>query len=327
MKLFITGATGFLGTHLFKRLAQTEHHLYCLVRENSNVRELEQVATLIRGDVTDKDSLLQGMKGCEGVIHLAAVYSFWAPNKQIYRDVNINGTRYVMESALETGVSKVLHVSTAGVWGNTPDSPFTEDSLVGPIRFGAYFQSKYDADLIVWELFEKKGLPLVVIYPAVVLGPGDPKASGQLIMNLIRGRLPATVFNESVLPFVHVRDVAETIVRALEKKDDIGEKYLVGKFHLTLREFNELVSEISGVPPPKLTLPNSAGMISAMLLTGLADLIKKPPLWGMSTDLMRLLKAGGKLDGSKVQRELGITYTPIRVALEEAIASYHKANY
>jgi len=325
MKTFITGATGFIGTHLVKRLAQTEHKLFCLVRKTSNLSRLKELGvTLIMGDVTDNDSLLEGMRGCDWVINLANIYSFWEPNKQIYSDVNIDGTRNVMECVLETGVSKVVHISTAGIYGKPAECPFTEESPVGPARFSEYFRTKYEGDLIAWELYQKKGLPLVMIYPVGVLGPGDPKATGQYIQNLIHRRLPATVFDHSIFTFVHVRDVAEAIVRAAEKENNLGEKYLVGKHELSWRKINQMVSEISGVPLPKLRLPDSLAMLNARLLTWLANLIKKPPMWGMAIDQIRTMKEGARADGSKAERELGITYTPIRVALEEAIASYQK---
>ena len=325
MNVFITGATGFIGTHLVKRLSQTEHEMCCLVRKTSNVRALEELGvTLITGDVTDRDSLLEGMKGCDWVLNLANIYSFWEPNKQAYTDVNVEGTRNVMEAALETGVSKVVHVSSVVTYGKPADCPFTEESPVGPVRFSEYAETKYRGDLIVWELYEKKGLPLVMIYPGGVLGPGDPKASGQYIQSLIHRRLPATVFHDVILTWVHVRDVAEAILRAAEKEDNIGEKYIVCKHQLSFREINEMVSEISGVPLPKLALPDWLAMVNATLLTGLANLIKKPPMRGMATDQMRTMKEGFKADGSKAERELGITYTPIRVALEEAIASYQE---
>ena len=103
MNIFITGATGFVGTHLARRLAETNHKMYCLVRKTSRVDELREIgATLIEGDVTDKKSLLKGMKECEWVVNLANIYSFWEPNKNRYSEVNINGTRNVMESALTT---------------------------------------------------------------------------------------------------------------------------------------------------------------------------------------------------------------------------------
>ena len=153
MKTFITGATGFIGTHLVKRLAQTEHKLFCLVRKTSNLNRLKELGvTLIMGDVTDNDSLLEGMRGCDWVINLANIYSFWEPNKQIYSEVNIDGTRNVMECVLETGVSKVVHISTAGIYGKPAECPFTEESPVGPVRFSEYFRTKYEGDLIAWEL-------------------------------------------------------------------------------------------------------------------------------------------------------------------------------
>jgi dihydroflavonol-4-reductase len=324
-KTFITGATGFIGTHVVKRLAQAEHELCCLVRKTSQVGELEELgATLVTGDVTDKASLLEGMRGCDWVINLANIYSLWEPNRQLYTDVNVTGTQNVMECALETDVSKMVHVSTYAVYGKPADRPFTEESPVGPIRFSEYAQTKYAGDLIAWELYEKKGLPLVVIYPGNVLGPGDNKATGQYIKNLIQCRVPATAFNAAVLTLVHVRDVAEAIVRAAEQENNIGQKYLVCGQQLSIRELNAMVSEISGVPLPKLTFPDWLVVINAALLTGLANLIKKPPMFGMSTDQIRTMKEGIIADGSKAERELGITYTPTRVALEEAIAAYRE---
>ncbi len=162
----------------------------------------------------------------------------------------------------------------------------------------------------------------MTILPGSVLGPGDSKASGQYVQNLIHRRMPARIMEESVLTFVHVRDVVEAIVRAAEKTDNVGEKYLVGGFRLSFAEINRMVSEVSGVPLPLLRLPDVLVMASAPIVTWLADLIGKPPLLGMSTDQIRTMKEGFRFDGSKTARELGITYTPIRVALEEAIASY-----
>jgi len=323
MKVFVTGGTGFVGSHLIQRLAQDGHELCCLVRKTSDVRLLEEVgATLITGDVTDKASLLEGMEGCDWVANLANIYEFWVANRQIYTDVNVHGTRNVMECALEAGVSKVAHVSTSVIYGKPADCPFTEESPVGPVRFSEYAQSKYDGDLIAWELYDQKGLPLIMIYPGAVVGPRDDKATGRYIQNLIRGRMPVRAFPDSILTWVHVRDVVETIVRALETKDNLGEKYLAGKHQLSLQEMTEMVGDISGVPLPRIRLPDSLVKMGAALLTWLAKLTKRPPILGMSADQMRTMKEGLRFDGSKAERELGITYTPIRTGLEEAIASY-----
>jgi dihydroflavonol-4-reductase len=326
MKTFITGATGFIGLNVVKRLVQSKHEISCLARKQGPATEQLKLlgANLIIGDVTDKESILRGMKGSDWVIHLAGLYSFWEPNNQVFEDVNITGTRNVFECALETVVSKCVHLSAIGIYGKPVDSPFKESSEVGPIRFSKYSQTKFEGDQIVWELYKKQGLPVVVIYPGIAIGSGDPKASGKYIIDLLRCCLPATVLNKSILTFVYVKDIAEVVVRAIEKEGNIGQKYIAGNQTLSLREFNQMVSEISGVPLPKLRLPDSLTMISAALLTILANVIKKAPPWGMSTDQMRVMREGFKADGSKAGRELGIRYTPIRTALEETIASYQR---
>ena len=324
MRTFITGATGFIGGYLVKRMLQSKHELCCLVRKiNETSYQLKQQGvTICLGDITDKPSILRGMKDCDCVIHLAGLYSYWEPKKDAFAKVNIEGTRNVMECVLETGASKVVHVSSVVIFGKPTDSPFTEESLPGPTRFSEYSNTKYEAERIVWDLYNKKKLPVVVVYPSAVLGAGDPQATGKYIMNLIRRRMPATVFDDRVLTFVHVNDVAEVIVRAAEKENNIGERYIAGNQRLSFREINQMVSGISGVPLPKLHLPDALAMVNAAILTGLAGVIKKPPPWGMSTDQISVMREGFRADGSKAERELCISYTPIRMALEEAIASY-----
>jgi dihydroflavonol-4-reductase len=323
MKVFVTGGTGFIGSHTAERLAGAGHELSCLVRGTSDTGRLKKLsARLTFGDVTDRGSLIEGMEGCDWVINIAAAYSFWLPRKRTYAEVNVAGTRNVVECALETGVSKVVHVSTAAVYGTPAERPFTEASDPGPVRFSEYARTKYEGDLIAWELCKNGSLPLVMVYPGGVLGPNDPKATGEYIQNLISGRMPATVFEDTVFPWVHVRDVAAILVAAAEKEGNIGEKYLAVAQNLTFGQVNQMVGEISGVTLPRFRMPDLLAMANARLLTFWADLVKKPPLLGMAVDQMRTMKEGAEADGSKAERELGITYTPIRVALEEAIASY-----
>ena len=122
-----------------------------------------------------------------------------------------------------------------------------------------------------------------------------------------------------------MRDVAEGIIKALEKEGNIGEKYLLGTDNISMQQFNELVHDISGVPLPKLRMPNTLAMLNATLLTWFANLIKQPPMLGMAIDMIRLLKTGLQFDGTKAERELSIKYTSISAAIEEEI-SYHQAN-
>ena len=315
MKIFITGGTGFIGKHTVELLSKTNHQLVLLTRNASNTSFISSLSnqnvTLTKGDLTDEGSLLNGMKGCDAVINIAAHYTFWEPDKKIYSKVNVKGTQNVMECALKSGIKKVVHISTAGVFGKPSEEPFNEKSSAGTVQFSEYFRTKYEGDRIAWNLFEKKGLPLVVIYPACVLGPEDPKASGSYVQNLINKKLPATVFNNRMFSFVCVKDVAQAIVNALEKENNIGEKYLIGNCRLKWKEINKLISETSGVPLPRIKLPEMITMMNAYLLTGLANLLKKPPLWDMSIDQMKVMKKGFSVDGTKAERELGLKYTPI----------------
>lgn len=328
MKIFITGATGFIGTHLIRRLVQTDHEAICLVRPTSNVAELERLGvTLVLGDVTDRKSLMEGMEGCDWVMNLANIYTWWEKDKDMYRKVNIDGTRNVMECALDTGIKKVVHVSTIAIWGKPAQGPITEEKEIGSRRFSEYAQSKYEGDLAAWNLYIKKGLPLVVIYPTAVHGAGDTRFAGQYIHDLIRRKIPVTAFNKSILTFVHVKDVAEAIVRAAEKKDNIGEQYIIGKHQLTIGEYHTMISEIAGIELPRVTLPDWLAKVNAFLLTMVADVIKRPPLWGLSMDAAGSLAEGVVADGSKAERELGIIYTPVRIAIEDEIHPPREAEH
>ena len=322
MKIFITGATGFVGTHLIRKLAKRDYDLYCLVRQGSNASQIREMgANVITGDVTDKVSLLQGMEGCDWLINLANIYSFWEPNRRLYKEVNVIGTKNVMESAIEKGILKVVHVSTDLIYGKPADVPFTEKSEVGPVRFSEYAQTKYEGDLIAWELFDRRGLPLVVVYPGMIVGPNNPKYGAQLVRNLVKRRMPVSAFANKTSFMAYVGDVADVIVRVLEKEGNLGEKYLVGQ-QISMGAFYQMISGISRVPPPKLSIPSSLAMITGHFMTFIANLTKKQPMWGLAIDAMRTANNDIKADGSKVERELGISYTPIRVALEEEIASY-----
>jgi hypothetical protein len=153
-----------------------------------------------------------------------------------------------------------------------------------------YARTKSEGDRLCWELHQRRGLPLVGIYPGAVIGAGHIKPSGQYIQNLLGRKLPVTIFPRSVFTVVYVRDVAEAIIRAIEKEDTIGQRYLVGKEQLTLADINRMVHEVSTVSIPRIGLPAPMVMATAAILTGIAAVIKKPPLWGLSLDMARMLR-------------------------------------
>jgi dihydroflavonol-4-reductase len=320
MKVLITGGTGFIGQHLVRRMAQTNHELRCLARQTSDITLFKELnLEIVYGDVTDKPTVVTAMQGCDWLIDLANVYDFWLPDPSLFSKVNITGTQNLMEAALETGVSKVVHVSTALVFGKPQEIPYTEESVPGPEQFSEYARTKRIGEQIVWKMHEEKGLPLVVIYPVGVLGGGDTKAPIRVIENLVRRRMPATVFDKSTVVLVHVKDVVEAIVRAAEKEGNIGERYLLGKEQITLGEYYKTACELASVPLPPLALPGWLTMLTAYLLTGLSNITKRPPWLGLSIDQMRTFKEGYICDGSKAERELGISYIAVRDAIAEEV--------
>jgi dihydroflavonol-4-reductase len=324
MKVFLTGATGFIGGHVVSRLLRDGHELRCLVRRPAPRLEQTGVAT-VTGDVTDRASVERALAGCDGVVHLANVYTFWERDRSVYERVNVEGTRHVMECALAAALPRVVHVSSCVGFGKPRDVPFTDESEPGPERFSEYARTKHAGDRVAWELHERRGLPLVTILPGAVLGPGDTRATGDYVRSLVARRMPARVMEASVLTYVHVRDVAEAIARALLRDDLSGMRYLVGNERLTFGEVNRLVRDVAGVPLPLLRPPDGMAIAGAAMLTALAGVTGRPPAWGMSTDQIRTMKHGFAFDGSRAARELGFTYTPVRTAIEEMVATLRPA--
>jgi dihydroflavonol-4-reductase len=325
MKILITGGTGFIGTELIRRLRQTAHEISCLARPTSRVDALmAQNVPIVRGDVTDKRSLLDGMAGCDWVVNLANLFEFWCRDREAFDAVNVGGTRNVLEAAREVGAAKVVHVSTAAVYGNAA-WPVTETTPYGDRVAGDYARTKRVAELILKEFAAAGRPPVVIVSPGAVLGAGDPKAAGRYVRNVVQGRMPAQVLTDRVFPFVHVRDVAEAIVRALEKEGNNGEKYLVVAESLTFGTINRLIADIAHIRLPRLTMPAPAALAMAYLATGLANVTGRAPMLDMSIEQIVLMMRGMQVDGSKAVRDLGLIYTPIRTALEEEIAHLRPA--
>jgi len=310
MRIFITGGTGYIGSHLVRRLASGGHELVCLVAEGAHDLAAHG-ARLVVGEVTDHAAVAQAMRGCDRVIHLASLHSFWERDPRRWADVNVTGTRVVMEAALEERVRRVVHVSTALVYGHPPDDLFTEESEPGPELYSEFARTRRDGDRVVWAMQRELGLPVVVLQPGIVLGPGHPDdAVGALVTALAEHDLPAAPFADVPLTVVHVRDVAEAIVRALDAPGVVGQAYLLGTGVARLGDL------AGAAAPPRV--PDALAMATAHVLTGLAALTGRPPRWGLSSDHARTLREGLRFDGSKAERELGLSYTPIADAVREA---------
>lgn len=301
-------------------LAARGEPVRCLVRATSDRRPLQAAGVdLVEGDVTDPAAVRAGLQNCGRVVHLANLYSLWEADPGEYRRINVDGTRVVLQAALDAGVDHFVHISTVAVFGRPAQLPFTEETPLGPVRYSEYARTKYAGDQVA-RLVAARGLPLTFLYPAAVLGPGDPKSTGRYIADLLDRRVPMGLFPGAELTGVHVRDVAAAIDLVLQRPDlTVGEGYIVGRERLTMGELTRLVTEIGGVRHPWPDLPDPLAMLTAALVDGGARLLRRPPLWGLSLEAARTLRAGVCADGSKIERHLGLTYTPLRVAVEEAV--------
>lgn len=325
MNIFLTGATGFIGKYTARRLLSAGHRVRALVRDPRRLDGLPPLGLEpVFGSLEDPRALREGMAGCEWVVNLAGQYAMWHPHPETFRQVNVEGTRNVMQAALECGVQKVVHMSTVAVWGKPAQAPFTEDTPPGPRLLSAYARSKAEGERVAWEIARAHDLPLTVLHPGITLGAGDDRASGQYIQLLVFRRTPSTIFHNSPATYVAARDVAEAVRLAAENPASAGRRYLIGRETLLGREFAALVSQLSGVRQPPLRLPDWLVRAASYPFTALAALTRRPPLWTLSIDAGRTLQAGFHFDGSRAERELGLRYTPIRDALSEAICDYRK---
>lgn len=321
MKVFITGGTGFIGGHVARRLTEAGHELHCLVRCGSDTRHLQALgAHLVLGTVNDMAALHDGMQGCDALVHMAGVYSFWEPDMGILELVNVDGTYQVMQAAAAVGVKRVVYLSTVAVYGVPGEKPFNEETPHAPQLTTRYARTKRQAEEIVRQAAAAHGMELVVLQPGAVIGAGDTRATGQYLDALLRGRLPLMSFSESQMVFLHVADVCEAAARCVTEARAAGQTYLLGKTSMSMWEYLGMISEIGDVHMPYIKFPVIVPTILGWLLTPLSNLVNRPPLWGLSNDQVRMLRDGFVFDGSKAERELGIRYRPVKNAVADAVA-------
>lgn len=322
MEIFITGATGFVGRHVARHLVGQGHRLTCLVRKTSHIQELERLGTgIVWGDVRDPKSLLPGMSGCDALVHLAAATSFWEPDRKIYADVNVNGTRNVMECALKAGISRVIHMSTLYVYGRPAKVPFNEDSVIGPERFSEYARTKHEGERIAWGLFSKKNLPLTVCYPGIVLGPGRDGRHLSPVKRLMDHVLVSRSTLNSAHTYTCVQDVASVISEILGNGDTIGRKYFIANERMSTRRLLAAIGEITGKRPSGIVMPDRMAMLMARTDTLLAGILSSRTMPGVSPEYLLTDWNGLMADGSRVQQELDIAYTPIFDSIKAEIES------
>ena len=326
MKALVTGATGFVGAAVVRALIKTGIDIRVLARRDSDFTNLQQFKIDgVYGDLRDKDSLRKALAGCQHLYHVAAHYALWARDPSIFYDVNVTGTKNLMEAARDVGTERIVYCSTIGAIGLPPDGGLgTEDTPVSLEQMaGHYKRSKYLAEQEVLKL-AKEGLPVVIVNPSAPVGEGDvkPTPTGQVIVDFMKGRMPAYI--ETGMNIVDVDDVAAGHLLAMQK-GRIGQRYILGAKNLMLREVFEILSRLTGIKAPSIKLPRAVVLPLAYLNLAFSWITGIPPR--IPLEGVKMAKYKMHYDCSKAIRELGIPQTPPEVALEKAVRWFRDHGY
>jgi len=327
LKVFVTGATGFLGSHVARVLADQGADVRLLVRQTSNLKNLEGLkAETATGDLRDPASLEKAISGCDTVFHVAADYRLWVrdPN-EMYRS-NVGGTRSLLEAARKKGVQRVVYTSSVATIGfRTDGKPADEDSPVSLAEMiGHYKRSKFMAEQLAMEA-GRGGLRVVTVNPTTPIGEQDvkPTPTGRIVVDFLKRKFPAYV--ETGLNLVDVRECAKGHVAALEK-GRTGERYILGGEDLTLKQILDKLGQLTGLPSPKIKLPYLAAFAAGIVdeaITGL--LLRREPR--ATVDTVRMGKKKMFASSGKAERELGWKIVPVDDALRRAVEWFQANGY
>jgi len=316
---FVTGATGFIGSHVVRLLLQKGKRVRVLVRNSSRRNNIEGLGCeVVVGDLRDLISLLRCIQGCRKVYHIAADYRLWTKNPQDIYDNNVGGTRNLLSACCEARIEKVVYTSTVGTIGMRRDGlPADEDSPVSlDDMIGHYKRSKFMAEQVALE-FAASGLPLTIVNPTTPVGAGDikPTPTGKIILDFLRGRLPAYV--DTGLNIVSVEDVAQGHILA-EENGRVGERYILGGENWSLQAILQSLAHHCGRRMPAVRIP----WILALLFVSMDNLVMsgilgREPFNSLEGVYMARYKM--YVSSEKARRELGFNPRPADQALREAL--------
>ena len=325
MKAFVTGATGFLGAHVARVLAEQGADLRLLVRSTSDLRNLEGLkADRVIGDLRSPESIEKAIAGCDTVFHVAADYRLWVRDpEQMYRS-NVEGTRALLEAARKNSVRRVVYTSSVATMGfNSNGTVADEDSPVSLAdMIGHYKRSKFMAEQIALDA-GRSGQDVVVVNPSTPVGEMDikPTPSGRIIVDFLKRKFPAYV--DTGLNLVDATECARGHILALEKGRS-GHRYVLGGENLTLKQILDKLAAITGLPSPRVKVPYVMA-----LATGVVDEIVTGRIRGRepraTIDAVRMGRKKMFVSSSKAERELGWRMVPVDAALRRAVA-WFKAN-
>lgn len=321
--VLVTGATGFVGWHVARKLVEQGVRVRALARDPARLRELPE-AQPVRGDLRDRASLQQAVEGCGVVYHVAADYRLWTREPQEMYRSNVEGTRSLLEAAQKAGVERVVYTSTVGCIGmpqgslGNEDSPVSLEEMAGP-----YKRSKFLAERVALE-FAAKGFPVVIVNPTAPVGDHDfkPTPTGKIVVDFVTGQMPA--FLDTGLNVVNVRDVAEGHLAACGR-GKAGERYILGAENLTLERIFGMLSEITRRPAPKVQIPYALAFAAGVVSTAWANVSGREPRAPL--DGVRMARKKMWVSHEKAARELGYTPGPARAALEQAVEWFQTNGY
>jgi nucleoside-diphosphate-sugar epimerase len=322
MRYMVTGATGFIGGHLVRQLVGAGHDVVALVRDPTAAMDLHDLgAELVGGDILDRSGLDRATAGADGVFHLAAWYRVGAHDRSAAEAINVRGTRNVLESARDAGVGKIVYTSTVAVLGDTGRRVVDETHRHDGPWLSEYDRTKWLAHYEVAVPMADAGVPIVIVQPGLVYGPGDHSNVGDVLRDYLRRRLP--VMPDQGGCWSHVADTARGHVLAMERGQP-GESYILGGECRLWPDVLRLAEEITGVKAPSLTLPPILARVSALVMKPLATLVRVPQMYHPET--LRLA-AGTTYWASddKARREIGWDPRPLRDGLTETLRAEQAA--
>lgn len=327
MKVFVTGGTGFVGSAVIRKLLAAGHQVRALVRPGTNTIMLDELPVeRFEGDLHSTDILRHGIKGCEWVFHVAALYAYWGYTWDDFYRTNVEGTRRVLEIAGAFPIQRVVYTSSIASLGiphdgtpGTEKTPVTLNDMISD-----YKRSKFLAEEVVRE-FVDQGLKVVTVNPAAPVGVGDhkPTQTGKMIVDFLNGRMPAYV--DTGLTIVDVEDVATGHLLAAER-GKVGERYILGGENLLLKQVLDMLAEVSDRPIVRIRIPRMVALAWAYLDTGIAYLNNKH-IPAATPDAVRVSVHKEYFSSAKAIHELGYTFIPAREALRKAVDWYRKNSY
>lgn len=326
MKTIVTGATGFIGSHIVRQLLKDGRNVRVLVRKSSDLSNLKNLPVEIcYGDLQDNSSIDVALKGCDVLYHAAADYRLWTRSPTEMYKINVGGTTTILEAALRHNISRVVYTSSVGTLGNPGDgTPGTESaSVTFNDMVGHYKKSKFLAERET-EKFILRGLPIVIVNPSTPIGPNDikPTPTGKIIVDFLNRAMPA--YLDTGLNIIAVEDCARGHILA-EQHGKIGQKYILGNSNLTLREIFNLLSELTGVPAPQIRLPYTPILLAAYINEGLSKLTGKEPLIPLAG--VQMAAKFMFFDPSMAIKELGLPQTSPQEALHRAVEWFTHNGY